>query len=134
MRSARAALVLAGALAAPPVQACVPSLAGESVRLMRSTAHAVAWRAEPPVIVVGRLFTVELAVCSTSTAIDSVAIDAEMPAHRHGMNYRASLVALGNGRYRAEGLMFHMPGHWRVTVELRAGATVERLSDDVTIE
>jgi hypothetical protein len=30
--------------------------------------------------------------------------------------------------------MCHMPGHWRVTVELRAGATVERLSDDVTIE
>ncbi len=41
--------------------------------------------------------------------------------HKHGMNYRPSVKALGQGLYRAEGLMFHMPGRWELVFELRDG-------------
>ena len=45
-----------------------------------------------------------------------------MPAHRHGMNYRATVSTLSPGVYRAEGLMFHMPGRWRVIFDRRSKA------------
>jgi len=35
-----------------------------------------------------------------------------MPEHRHGMNYRPEVKPLAPGRWRAEGLLFHMPGKW----------------------
>jgi hypothetical protein len=42
-----------------------------------------------------------------------------MPEHRHGMNYQTSVVPHGDGGYRAEGLLFHMPGRWELVFELR---------------
>ena len=127
------AVATGGASAA---HACVPSLQGDAVRVMRSEALTVAWRSEPAAIPLGEHFVLELAVCATGggSAIDSIAVDAEMPEHRHGMNYRPGLASLGGGRYRAEGLLFHMPGRWRLTVEVRAGGSVERLTDDVMVE
>lgn len=124
------------ALASGGADACVPSLQGETVRVMRSAAHAVAWRSEPPAIPLGAHFVLELAVCGADgrTTVESIAVDAEMPEHRHGMNYRPGLSPLGDGRYRAEGLLFHMPGHWRLIVEVRAGGRVDRLTDDLLVE
>jgi hypothetical protein len=118
------------------VHACQPSLDGEAVRVLRSPGHAVAYRTEPKDIPVGTPVAMELAVCATdgAAAVDAVAVDAEMPAHRHGMNYRPSVAARGDGRYHVEGLLFHMPGHWRLTVELRTGSGVERLAVDLQVD
>lgn len=128
-----AAAVLTAAIGA---QACVPAMQGEAVRIVRSATHAVAWRAEPRSIPVGAHFVVELAACAVdgSAAIAGLAVDADMPQHRHGMNYRATVAAQGDGRYRAEGLMFHMPGRWRLTVELRVAGGIERLTDEFVVE
>jgi len=117
-------------------QACEPVLAGEAAGVLRSAARAVAYRIEPKDIAIGAHFAVELAVCATRGAmpVESLAVDADMPAHRHGMNYRATIVTLGGERYRAEGLMFHMPGRWRLIIELRAGDGVERLTDELVVE
>ncbi len=135
-RASCAAVTLIAIVAADAAHACVPSLQGDTVRVMRSAAHAVAWRSEPAVIPLGAHFTVELAVCVADgrVAVESVVVDAEMPEHRHGMNYRPGLSSLGGGRYRAEGLLFHMPGRWRLIVEVRAGGSVERLTDDLMVE
>ena len=46
------------------------------------------------------------------------------------MNYRPSVVALGPGRWRADGMMFHMPGRWEVRLDV-AGGTPVRLPIDV---
>ena len=64
---------------------------------------------------VGQHFALEIEVCAPDAAKGSMPlrVDADMPAHRHGMNYRATVKPLGDGRYLAEGLMFHMPGRWR---------------------
>ena len=68
-------------------------------------------------ITVGQPFAVDLAVCAAgSLNIERITIDATMPLHRHGMNYKPSLAELGKGRYRAQSFVFHMPGLWRVVV------------------
>ena len=68
-------------------------------------------------IVVGEPFSVNLAVCSAGAApIDRVTIDAMMPRHRHGMNYKPRMTDFGGGRYRVKPFVFHMPGLWRVVV------------------
>jgi hypothetical protein len=63
----------------------------------------------------GRHFALDVVVCARAGAALPVAlrVDADMPAHRHGMNYRPTVRALGDGRYRADGLMLHMAGRWR---------------------
>ena len=37
------------------------------------------------------------------------------------MNCRPGITPLGGGRCRSEGLLFHMPGIWRLRFELGAG-------------
>ncbi|MCW5748705.1 MAG: FixH family protein [Alphaproteobacteria bacterium] len=125
--------LIAGAAAA---RACEPALSGEGVRVMRTAGHAVAWRADPQPIPLAAPFALELAACGVdlSDSGATILVDADMPAHRHGMNYRASVTTLGGGRYRAEGLLFHMPGDWRLTVELRIAGKVVRLTDHVVVE
>ena len=61
-------------------------------------------------------------------------IDATMPAHRHGMNFRPTIVAIGPGLYRAEGMMFHMPGTWQLSFEQRSAAGATRLTSDIVVE
>jgi cytochrome c peroxidase len=50
-----------------------------------------------------------------------------MPEHRHGMNYAPAVKPLGPGRWRAEGLMFHMPGKWEFLFEVRGAGNTDRL-------
>lgn len=47
-----------------------------------------------------------------------------MPEHNHGMPTAPRITAeLGGGRYRLEGMRFHMNGYWEVTVDIEAGST-----------
>ena len=57
-----------------------------------------------------------------------------MPDHRHGMNYRPSVAALAPGRYRAQGLLFHMPGRWVVVFDIVAGTATERASAEIVLK
>jgi len=120
----RAALALA--LLAPAAQAC--ELPGGAAQEIRSPTHRVLYRAAPRV---GEHFAVEFAVCP---APESVQVDAWMPAHRHGMNYAPSVEALGGGRYRAAGLLFHMAGEWEFVFLLRAGGATQRLARGLRVE
>ena len=120
----RAALLLAIVLPAPACPLPEPALRQGVVQL--------AWTAGAEAIAVGRHFALELQVCPEDTRL--VRVDATMPEHRHGMNYRPSLAALGGGRWRAEGLMFHMPGRWQLRFDVvDAGGGSASLLDDVTL-
>lgn len=85
--------------------------------------HTVYWRADPPKIPVAAHFAIELLVCPRAQAsrATAIAVDARMPAHGHGMNYKPSLRSLGGDRYRVEGLMLHMPGSWELVFEVTGG-------------
>ena len=92
----------------------------------------ISYRTNPANIEVGKPFVVELAACPKKGAgiSERVRLDAHMPEHRHGMNYRVKVIPLAYGRYRSEGWLFHMPGRWEFVFELGP----ERLTHSVRIE
>lgn len=100
----------------------------ESLRAQASR-YTVHFRAIPSPAV-GRHFALAFSVCGSTGAAnpESVTVDARMPSHGHGMNYRPSIAALGSGRYRAEGLMFHMPGEWELTFIVQDAGASERIT------
>jgi cytochrome c peroxidase len=91
----------------------------------------LAYRVEPG-LALGEHFRVDFRLCAKGSAAlpHDVTVNAWMPEHRHGMNYRPTVRSLGEGRYRAQGLLFHMPGRWEFVFE--AGA--ERLTHSVRLE
>ncbi len=125
-----AAAWLVPLVTAPAVAACPPNAVDG--RLLSADAVQAAWRVDGPPIVNGRHFALLLQLCPAGARLAKV--DASMPEHRHGMNYRPSLAALGDGRYRVDGLMFHMAGRWELRFDVEADGRVERLSDSVMLK
>lgn len=116
------------ALAATPAAAC--DLPGGPAEKLESTTRTILYR-PAPALRIGEHFALELAVCPPPQQLK---VDAWMPEHRHGMNYQPSIKHLGGERYRAEGLLFHMPGRWEFVFELRAGGKTERLVHAIQVE
>ena len=87
---------------------------------------------------VGRPFGLDIVLCPASTASTALPpllqVDADMPAHRHGLNYRVALRQTGPGRYRAEGVLLHMPGRWRLVFDLGPAEAPRRLVRVVDVE
>ena len=125
--------LLFGIGAAAQAAACTPDFKGALT--VESARYTLAWRTQPAAIPVGRHFAIDFVVCPKAGVPmpKSLRIDAQMPEHRHGMNYKAGLKAEGGGRYRAEGLMFHMPGRWELLFEL-GGEPIERLVAAVVLK
>jgi hypothetical protein len=115
-------------IAAAAAPAC--ELPGGGAQRIESPRHVVLYRASPEPRV-GEHFALEFAVCP---APEGVRVDATMPEHRHGMNYRPTVTAQGGGRYRAQGLMFHMAGRWELVFEVRTGGATERLAQSLRLE
>ena len=115
-------------------QDCSPVMPGG--RQLESARFLLGYRAIPGKPAVGKHFALELAICpkAGTAALDSVRVDAHMPEHRHGMNYKAQVVAGPGGRYKAEGLMFHMPGRWEILFDVRSGAKTDRLTQSIVLE
>lgn len=74
-------------------------------------------------IEVSEPFTVLVNVCGENLAASTVALDATMPTHGHGMNYTPDHKILEQGNsslsVRVEGVRLHMPGKWQWAVNLR---------------
>ena len=124
----RLAVALAGATLAPGVHAACGDELGAGAFVARSPRFDVAFRPDPAPIAISRHFALDVVVCAKSgmqpTGLD---VDAHMPAHRHGMNYRPAITAKGGGRYRAEGLLFHMPGSWEFRFDVRIPGGIDRV-------
>lgn len=116
--------------------ACGDGLPERGRLLAEAPGWQIAFVAQPGPLRAGKPFALDIVLCSTVMAGQPtrVAVDAEMPAHKHGMNYRAVVKPVGAQRYRAEGLLFHMPGRWRFLfeVELVPGQVI-RLSREVEV-
>ena len=124
----RLAVALSGAFLCGAAAGCElpPGVRVETERV------AISYRTIPAAIEVGKPFVLELAACPKKGAAVAgrVRLDAHMPEHRHGMNYRVKVVTLADGRYRSEGWLFHMPGRWEFVFDLGA----ERLTNSIRIE
>jgi hypothetical protein len=123
------------AMPASVVTACGAAL-GPSAMALQSERYVAGLLTAPPRIEIGKPFRVELAVCPRdgAPAPERVEVDAHMPDHRHGMNYRATTMRAGAGRWAAEGLMLHMPGKWEIVVDVAAGGRTDRLAKVLVIE
>ncbi len=129
-RRSRLWLALATAVVCSSGWACVPALEGTR---LESARHVLVFKAAP--ISVSEHFSLEIAACAKSGAApESLKIDAHMPEHRHGMNYAPSVTRVGPGRWRAEGLLLHMPGRWRLLFDLERDGRAERLAADLVLE
>jgi hypothetical protein len=127
---ALAAAVL-GAVPAGAAPACEPPRGFTPRGRLASGDLVVLYRTLPAALEVGRHFTVEAIVCPAARV---VRVDADMPEHRHGMNYRARVSEAGDGRYVAEGLLLHMPGRWRLLIDVERDGRAERLATDLVLE
>jgi hypothetical protein len=132
---ARALAGLVAALAITPAAAqdCAAPAGFAPAGRAASRDTELLYRTVPPRIEIGKHFAVETVVCAKSPP-RALRVDAQMPAHRHGMNYRARVTPQGDGRYRAEGLLFHMPGAWQFVFDLERPGGTERLTADITVE
>jgi hypothetical protein len=121
------------ALAGTAHAACGDAL-GAGTLVAASPRFDVAFRPDPAPIAVSKHFALDVVVCAKSgAAATGLGVDAHMPAHRHGMNYRPSVAARGGDRYRVEGLLLHMPGAWEFRFDVRTAQGSERVSLGVEI-
>jgi hypothetical protein len=131
-RRAELRSLLTALIALLPSMAKACDLAGLPERIT-SPAATLAWRAEPK-LSVGAPHLLDIAVCAAQGAARLVAVDAFMPAHGHGTNYRTEIAPAGAGRFRAEGLLLHMPGRWQLQFDIETPAGRERLVQEVEVE
>lgn len=131
-------LVLGAACVGSAWAACGDGLPAPGRQLLERSGVQLAYAPQGGSVPLGRHFALDIEVCAAAggTAPTLLRVDADMPAHRHGMNYRSTLRTVSPGRYVAEGLMWHMPGRWRLVFELAAppGQPVVRITQDRVVE
>ncbi len=127
------AAILATAALASNALAC--PAAEQGFQRLASGDAEVAYRWDPAELKVGRFFAAEVVACKapSSEPVREIRIDATMPAHGHGMNYRPAAAQSAPGHYKFTGLMLHMAGTWRVTIDLVQGAKRTRLMHEVKL-
>lgn len=131
LRHVVAVLGAGASLAAP---ACEPP-AGFALRA-DSARYAVFFRTDPAKLDIGSFFSLEAVACAKPGAMPptGLKVDAQMPAHRHGMNSRATVEQIAPGKFVARGLMFHMPGVWQFAFDVQgADGAAERATRDLDL-
>lgn len=100
----------------------------------------VEWTFDPPQIAVNELFDVRARVLrgdgEATPAEIELAVDAGMPQHQHGMVRRVRMhrEEATPTDFRAEGLLFHMPGEWRLYFDVSYAGLTERAECIVTLD
>ena len=116
--------------AAPATFAACPPAAADGTVLQAGPVQ-LAWRADPLMIKTGQPFALQLQLCPAQAVLARV--DATMPEHRHGMNYKPSLHQLGEGRWRVDGLLWHMAGRWELRFDVQQDGGANTLRQDVVL-
>ncbi len=98
--------------------------------------YTVVFTPSPDPIPMNQLFDLMITIVSKSGAVPTakVDVDARMPAHGHGMNRVPKVTRLTEGTVKAEGMLFHMPGHWELYVDISHGGVTERAQFDVHLK
>ena len=123
---------LAAALAATATASAACPMPPAGASLLADGPVQAAWQAEAGAIAVGRPFVLIVLLCPADAQL--LRVDASMPEHRHGMNYRSSLKPLGSGRWRVEGLLWHMSGRWELRLDVQSQGLEHRLRQSVLLQ
>ena len=80
----------------------------------------------------------DMAVTLTEAEVSTdelvLGVDAKMPEHNHGMNVLPEFEMGGRGKLAVKGMLFHMPGHWEITVQVTRGETSDSVIFNVYLE
>lgn len=135
LRIAAAVLALLAA-ATRADEPCAPRADFAARGWIDSGGLVIFYRTRPEWIEVGQPYALDVIVCAKDSALRArgLRIDAVMPNHRHGMNYRPEVTALGGDRYVVEGMLFHMPGRWRYFFDVELPDRTERLWQDIEVQ
>ena len=127
----RRAALLGAIVACTGAIACELPPGGQEI-VSRDRGIALSYRPDPAGLAVDRQFSLIVHVCSKAP-IDGLTVDAHMPDHRHGMNYKPSVALTAPDTWRANGLLLHMPGKWEFLFGLRVNGKTERLAHAVQV-
>lgn len=134
-------LPLAGLALALVPRALVPRAqesaeAGWNEVVSNDGTYRLSWKSDPEVIEFGERFELEVKAERTDGEPlgTSLAFDARMPEHGHGMNREPEVEDLGGGHFKIGGLLFHMPGYWELYFDFTAGAITERAQAPLEID
>lgn len=117
---------LAAALTAPSWALACDIPAGAAA-MMGKNGDLVAYAMLDPVTL-SKPFGLGVVFCDIAPS--EVRVDATMPAHRHGMNYLPTVTPLAPGEFQVDGMVFHMPGLWKIEVEAETATGQQRYSFD----
>lgn len=107
---------------------------GPDIQVAQSGELQVAFRTTPSPVKVGQPFRLVAEVCAPpGVVVSDLKVDALMPAHKHGMNYRPQVSRGSGGQFQVTGLLFHMPGRWQYVFEVQTskGRETLRLDDNL---
>lgn len=121
------------------VAGCSPSAppsGGKRLITSNGGAYTVTFEPAPDPIPMNEVFDLRFTVVPKSGPSQglTVQVDARMPAHGHGMNRVPKLTAQPDGSYKAEGMLFHMPGHWELYFDIAQAGKTERAQVDVELK
>lgn len=103
-------------------------LGGPSTGVTDGGSYAIEYETEPSPIPLSEPFILRTRVTDPAGRwIDdaTVVVNAEMPTHGHGMNTTPTTQAEGDGWYRTEGMLFHMPGDWQIVIDVTVDGALE---------
>ncbi len=121
--------------AAPAWADCPLDLGRGTGWVVFSDHYMIAFRPEPMRIEVGEPFELLFNVCTRNgNPAELVAVDSQMPEQRRGLARKPTIVSAGDGRYRAEGLVFDRAGRWELAIDVRAGEESERLTHEIILK
>jgi hypothetical protein len=126
------AALLVAMLACTGAIACELPPGGQEIA-SRDGNIALSYRPDPAGLAIDRQFSLIVHVCAKSP-VDGLTVDAQMPEHRHGMNYKPSVAPTAPAAWRADGLLLHMPGKWEFAFGVRTEGRTERLTHTVQVQ
>lgn len=102
----------------------------------------VSYTSDPSPIPFNELFTMTVTVADPAapetplTDVDSVSVEARMPAHGHGMNTEPVVTKNDDGTFLVEGLKFHMQSstpaeRWEVAADITRGDATDQVVFEV---
>ncbi|ETX06809.1 MAG: hypothetical protein ETSY2_14900 [Candidatus Entotheonella gemina] len=115
---------------------CDPSVPEPTWTQLTAPAVALRYRFLPDTVAVSQPLGIEVIACPRQGAVapDNVRVDARMPAHGHGMNYRPKTTQLAAGHYRFDGLLLHMPGQWQLIFDVTQAGQRTRLTAELELK
>ena len=129
-----AALALLAGVA-PALADCPLDLGRGTGWVIFSDHYMIAFRPEPMRIELGQPFALLFNVCTKNgNPAELVTVEAQMPEQKRSMKAKPTIVSAGEGRYRAEGMVFDMSGRWELGLDVRAGEESERLTHEIIVK